>query len=69
MTPAEYLEHVQEALAFPASGVGSDPAYILYATDDQCRLLRMAHENYVKTVALILNVDLPVVEPYSPAPA
>jgi hypothetical protein len=69
VTPAEYLEHVQEALAFPPDGVGRDPAFLLYATDNQCRLLRMAHENYVKTVALILNIDLPVIEDQAPAPA
>lgn len=59
MTKVEYLEHVQEALAFPPDGVGRDPTFLLYATADQCRLLESAHAMYVNMVALILQIGLP----------
>lgn len=59
MTPIEYVEHVQENLAFPSTGVGCpDPSRILYATEEQCARLAAAHDDYCKLVAHILGVNL-----------
>jgi hypothetical protein len=56
VTRAEYLEFVQEGLAFPESGVGSpDPSRILYDTDEVILRLRLAHQAYCNEVARILG--------------
>jgi hypothetical protein len=58
MTRAEYLEFVEEGLAFPATGVGSpDPGRILYDHDAVIASLRAAHAEYCKKVAQILEID------------
>lgn len=57
MTRAEYLEHVQEGLGFPQTGLGSpDPGNILYDHFDVVQRLREAHERYCADVALILEL-------------
>lgn len=57
MTRAEYLEHVQERLGFPQTGVGSpSPDSILYDHHDVVQRLREAHERYCADVALILEL-------------
>lgn len=56
MTRAEYLEFVQEGLAFPDSGVGSpDPSRILYDELSVVDALKVAHQRYVNEVAGILG--------------
>lgn len=57
MTPAEWIEHVEENLGFPESGVGQDPNQLLYCTKEQCELLRVAHERYVSEIEKILFPD------------
>ena len=57
MTPAEYLEHVEDNLGFPESGVGKDPQQILYCTQEQYEALRAAHLEYCKTLEKILFPD------------
>ena len=57
MTPAEYIEYVEEALGFPESGVGQNPDQLLYATEEQCKALRAAHDEYCKRVEAILFPD------------
>lgn len=56
MTRAEYLEFVQEGLAFPDTGVGSpDPSRILYDELHIVDRLKVAHQRYVNEVADILG--------------
>lgn len=66
MTRAEYLEFVEEGLAFPESGVGSpDPSRILYDHEEVILRLRAAHRDYCRTVASILGIereDVPLAE-------
>lgn len=54
MTPAEYIEHVEESLGFPETGVGQNPDLLLYCTQEQCEDLRKAHEHYCRMVEMIL---------------
>lgn len=57
MTRAEYLEFVEEGLAFPESGLGSpDPGRILYDHEEVILRLRAAHAEYCKKVAAILEI-------------
>lgn len=65
MTRAEYLEFVQESLAFPprpalehAATVLKEPGYVLRDTDRVCSLLRVAHADYCAKVAEILEIDI-----------
>lgn len=58
MTRAEYLEFVEEGLAFPETGVGSpNPASILYDHEEVIQALRAAHTDYCRKVAAILDID------------
>lgn len=62
MTRAEYLEFVQEGLAFPETGLGSpDPGRILYDHEEVIQRLRLAHQSYCNEVARILGLDDQVV--------
>jgi hypothetical protein len=57
MTPAEYLEHIEDNLGFPESGVGQDPQQLLYCTKEQCEALRAAHLEFCQKVQKILFPD------------
>lgn len=54
MTPAEYIEFVEENLGFPGTGVGSDPNSLLYCTQEQCDALEAAHKEFCQKVEQIL---------------
>jgi hypothetical protein len=54
VTPAEYLEFVEEGLGFPESGEGKDPNLLLYCTREQCEALAAAHAEYCQKVEKIL---------------
>lgn len=62
MTPAEYVELVQETLSFPESGVGHDPKGLLYLRPDQIAALEDLHNTYVRRVAFVLGVEVPTPE-------
>lgn len=58
MTRAEYLEFVEEGLAFPDTGVGSPlPGRILYDHVETVQALQAAHTDYCRKVAAILGID------------
>lgn len=58
MTRAEYLEFVEEGLAFPDTGVGSpNPGSILYDHEEVIQRLQAAHTDYCRKVAAILDID------------
>lgn len=57
MTPAEWVEHVEENLGFTESGLGENPERILYATQEQCDALKAAHLEYCQKVEKILFPD------------
>jgi hypothetical protein len=61
VTRAEYLEFVQEALAFPTSVDAMTPApsgdvQMLRDTPEVCSALRKAHDDYCHAVAAVLGL-------------
>jgi len=54
MTPAEYIEYIEEQMGFPETGIGQNPDHLLYCTKEQCEALAKAHAEYIAAVEKIL---------------